>query len=483
MNNYSIDSFEPTQIVYRPTKGGESIDLRPFLLELKLRESIDDLFITGSIKIRIPKGFLPEFNAFPTSQDSISINLKSIYKIPTKKIPPTTGDGSITPTTNRENVKPSNKSKDGEEIQGSFFVHNIKSNRSIDFIHDEMVLEFISAEGVKDKLKKVSKAYSKKKRTEIIKQIYSDYLETNSSLEGNPESEHEFSCVIPNWSPSKSIHWLMSGCYKDKEKNFLMYQRFKNGRIQTRFDTFSELAKSDIIIGNENDASSGFIEKIDVPPSLDEEESEDVRLRSVTGTTTIQRVNALEKNVVGTWASKAFFYDITRKKYLRGKKVNQGKGEFSYKDDAEDPQIDSTYEKFILNDDLNEKDSFVALLPKNQYLFHDDEEKSGVDRREEWFLEHRSQKSLNSFYTLQITSIGDTSVSIGNRVTYANSKGVDFKNEDEPLKQKLDDDKKEFGGTYILWSIERVFDFPRAKEGYNGECKNIMTLVRDGWSE
>ena len=156
MSSYSINSFEPIQIAYRPTKGGRTIDLRPFLVELKIRESIDDLFITGSVKIRIPKGFLPEFDAFPTSQDSIFIELKSIYKVPTKELPPTTGDGSVTPSTSKKNAIPSNKTEDGDEIRGGFFVHNIKSNRSIDFIYDEMVLEFISGEGVKDKLKKVS---------------------------------------------------------------------------------------------------------------------------------------------------------------------------------------------------------------------------------------------------------------------------------------------------------------------------------------
>lgn len=483
MSDYSIDSFEPTQIVFIPSDGGESVDLRPFLQELKIRESVNDLFVTGSIKIRLPKGLLPELKSFPTTQDSIFITIKSIYKIPTNELPSPIGDGSVNPNTTKGEITPSNKTEDGDEISGGFFVYNIKYNRSIDFIHDEMMLEFISLEGVKDKIKKVKKSYNKKKRSDIIRDIYSEFLEGTASLNGEAESEHEFSCVIPNWSPSKSIHWLLKGCYKDKEKNFLIYQRFKNGQIETRFDTFSDLAKSEIIVGEESSASNGFIEKIDALSSLDEEDVINLRLRSVIETPIIQRVNSLEQSMIGAWASKAFFYDITRKKYLRGKKVNSGKGEFSYKEDAEDPQVDDSYKKFIINDDLNEKDAYVSLYPKNKYLFHDDEEDPGMDRFEDWVLEHRSQKSLNSFYTLQITSIGDTTVSIGDRVTYANSKGVNFKDENEPLKQKLDDDKKELGGTYILWSIERVFNFPRPEEGYKGECKNIMTLVRDGWAD
>lgn len=480
-NPYSIDKFETKRLVLIPREG-EAIDLRPFLQQLKIRENMDDMFITGSVKIRIPKGLFPELESFPKAQDLLDINIRSVYKIPTKKLPPPIGSGSIDSSTSKQEAEPSSKSADGTYLQGTFFVNNIKSNRSLDFIHDEMVLEFITAEGFRDKTRKIQKSYKKKKRSEIIKQVYNDFLREDTDLSGDAESEHNFTCVIPNWTPSKTIHWLLKGCYKDKDKNYLFYQRFNKGNIETRFDKFSDIAKKDPIVGRRDKPASGFIESIDVAGSLDETEDLERRLRFVNSVSSIQRVNTLEQGMVGAWGSKASFYDMTRKKYLRGKEVNNGKGEFSYKEDAEDPQIDD-YKKFVVSDDLDEKDFFVVHLPKCQYLFHNDEEKEGVDRTEEWVLEHQSQKSLNSFYTLEITSIGDTSVSIGETVTYANSKGINFKDEEKPVEQKLDDDKKEFGGTYILWGIERVFDFPRIQENFRGECKNIMTLVRDGWAE
>lgn len=476
---YPVDSFEIVIANLFTKDGDDVIDLRPFVKEIQIKESMSDMFIHGSIIIQAEKGILASKKSFPKAQDILSLVIKSMYKIPTESVEEL-NDDSILPSQSTSQIELGGVEENEETIEGSFVIYNIETVESIDPSIHQMKLNFMSGEGVKDKTTKIQKSYKKKKRVETIKQIYSDFLEVDSSLVSDAEDEHEFTCIIPNWSPSYSIRWLLSGCMKDKDKNFLFFQRFKNGKIETKLDTFSNIAKKDPIVGSRNNPENGFIETIDTTRNINEEKNFRMRLRMVTDVTRMQRLNTVEWGMAGTWASKAFFYDMTRKKYLKGKEVNNGKGEFSYKEDAEDPQIDD-YKKFVSDDFLDENDFFVTLLPKAQYRFHEDEEKEGVDRTEEWYLEHLSQTNINNFFTLNITSIGDTNVSIGETVTYCNILGDDFEDENEPLQLQFDTEKKELGGTYILWSIERFFTTPQANQ--NATCKNVMTLVRDGWSQ
>lgn len=476
---YPIDSFELIVVNLLVKDSDDVIDLRPFVKEIAIKESMSDMFVTGSITVQLEKGILSSKKSFPKAQDILSFSIKSMYKIPTEDVA-SVGDDSITGKANSGKIELGGVEENEQNIEGDFVIYNIQKVESLDPSVHEMKLNFISREGIKDKTVKVQKSYRKKKRVETIQQIYSDFLEVDSTLNAEVQDENEFTCIIPNWSPSYSIHWLLSGCVKDKDKNFLIFQRFKDGKIETKLDTFFNVAKKEPIVGTKNNPEYGFIESIDTTRDINEEKNFKMRLRMVTDVTRIQRLNTLEWGMAGTWASKAFFYDITRKKYLKGKEVNNGKGEFSYKDDAEEPKVDD-YKKFVSDDFLNENDFYVTLIPKAQYRFHEDEEKEGVDRTEEWYLEHISQVNLNNFFTLNITSIGDTNVSIGETVTYCNLIGDDFEDENEPLQLQFDTEKKELGGTYILWSLERIFTTPQANQ--SAMCKNVMTLVRDGWSQ
>jgi len=473
-----IDNFLIEKFTFL-SGNGNAINLSNYVREITLNESIDNMFVTGTVKVVVPRGLFSDLNCRFTGEDLVNIKIKTFYKIP--KI---TNQKSI----KGESLNPTDKKHSGVPIDVVLVVMGLdystqsySSSGVLSETHDEIVFNLISAEGILDKNQKVKKAFSKKNRVEIIKQIYNDYLkldnESSAVLIGNPDCENDFTCIIPNWAPSKAIAWLLTGCYDSYEKNYLFFQRLNRDKIETIFDTFSNIAKKDPIIGDRNDVSFGLLGLDSSTTSLDETKDIENRLRTLLKPVRVLNSSILEHSFAGTWASKAFFYDITRKKYFDGKEVNAGKGEFVYRDDARAPEIDD-YKKFITTDEYSKPESFITIHPKQQFLFHTDEEVEGVDKKENWFLENNSQKNLNMFSRISITTIGDTDVRVGETVTFSHNILRNLNDPVKEIKKKLDTSKEELGGTYIIWGIERVFKTPTNDS--NLVCENRMILLRDG---
>ena len=71
--------------------------------------------------------------------------------------------------------------------------------------------------------------------TDIIDSIYTDYLKTE--LNYKDDSSGKYKCVIPNWSPYKTVKWLMSRAKDKNNKPLVITNTFKNGTSILSFDT------------------------------------------------------------------------------------------------------------------------------------------------------------------------------------------------------------------------------------------------------
>lgn len=71
--------------------------------------------------------------------------------------------------------------------------------------------------------------------TDIIDSIYTDYLKTE--LNYKDDSIGKYKCVIPNWSPYKTVKWLMSRAKDKNNKPLVLTNTFKNGTSILSFDT------------------------------------------------------------------------------------------------------------------------------------------------------------------------------------------------------------------------------------------------------
>ena len=71
--------------------------------------------------------------------------------------------------------------------------------------------------------------------TDIIDSIYTDYLKTE--LNYKDDSIGKYKCVIPNWSPYKTVKWLMSRAKDKNNKPLVLVNTLKNGTSILSFDT------------------------------------------------------------------------------------------------------------------------------------------------------------------------------------------------------------------------------------------------------
>jgi len=271
---------------------------------------------------------------------------------------------------------------------------------------------------------------------------------------------------------------LKMGCKENDIKNFYFFQRINSdGELETVFENFKNLCNQKPTLGNEDDPASGYVCSLDVQTGDDELDSDyESRMKSVIGTPVVMEMDFLDKSTKGVWSSTCFFYDITTKKYTTKK--------YNYKDSAPSPLLNSRDEKFItdniftdFNESFNNTESSIFLLPKAYLRFDEQETELGVDRLEEWYQDHISQKETSIFNAISIETVGDTNRRVGETVMFSNLVGNNYDDENSQVAFQSDDGR-EYGGKYLIFAIQRHFEFPYDKK--QGSCTNKMILVKDG---
>ena len=238
-----IGKFEGCDIFIISAENGETViqtgkysEPRPISLEFT--ESIFSPFVTGKLVIDIPNGILEEGNARITSQDLLIFKLKIPFSLTT--------DDFIPP------IEPS----------GVFFISSVTQTSSSEKT-TTFEMTFMSIEGLNDLTTRIAKSYNKMKRSDIVIDIYDEYIKENAELSQVTDTLHsDFCCVLPNWSPSKCIKWLSTGSMDSGNPectNFFFFQRFNpDGELETIFTSLDDMIEEPTM-GEEGRLESGYI--------------------------------------------------------------------------------------------------------------------------------------------------------------------------------------------------------------------------------
>jgi len=457
--NFDVDIYrsvtESIYLICQKDEGIQPIDLIDFVNKVTFHESMNQMFMSGTIEFTVPKGYFGSLGIRVGIQDVLSIKIKSVK--------------SISKTSYIDN---------DESIQDVFVVNKVsKIDTPGNSILDTYKLNFISKESVKDKRERIQKSFKNKKRSDIIKEIYENNMKSESNLTGNADTDHaDFFCVVPNWNPSKTINWLMSGCEADESKNFYFFQRFStDGKIETVFENFRTLCGQEPSVGLDSKNASGYVSNFDVAQQSNLSNDYFDKARMTVSDPIVMEYDFLQNSINGSLSSRAFFYDITTKKYT--------KNDYVYKDDGPEPSLPNL-KKFITsspmietNETYNSPTSSVFLFPKAKFRFDKAESEVGVDRTEQWYQDHISQKEISIANAVVIETAGDTQRRIGETVMFSNFI-KDYDSDNSPFQH--DEDGTEMGGKYLIFGLERVFEYPEANPPGQGKCLNRMVLVRDG---
>ena len=425
---------------------------------VKFYESIFHPFVTGELILDVPNGYLEEEKTRLTSQDILLVEVDTFVSL-----------------INPEEFKP------GVNLEGTFLIHNVTKISSSEKT-TKYNIRFMTFEGAKDSTKRLAKSYNKMKRSDIVVDIYDQYIKQEAELAHVTSTLHsDFCCVLPNWSPTKCIKWLGTGSIDAGEPdctNFFFFQRFNDdGKVETVFSSFNDMAKEEPELGEEGDLEIGYI--VDILNDEEDPRKENHRTRRtiLNGDFTVPDMNTTKYNRAGAWGGTLYFYDQTRKKYFEK--------EYNYKEDGPDPFVDSNTKKFIedeykgLKDTIGSPESYKAFAPKHKFLFHSDEEDEGVDRTEEWLDTTLTQKNLNVYAPIEIQIVGDSNRRVGKCVTFADMQIRNLTKETD-TKTEIDKEKKSLGGKYLITDVTHEFRFTSSDDKDNQYHLTTLRMLRDG---
>jgi hypothetical protein len=285
-------------------RGREYEDLKQFLVELNIYESIFSPFITGSLIL------------------SDSINLP--------KLAPILGDELLiiqllTPSMNEK-----------FSIFKTFKINSIKDKIYTDNGLTQLYkITFSSIEMFADVLSPVTKSF-KGSPHELVKTIYTDYLSVTRNLNvakrpdpsgiderletlDSPspltiltETENVVNFVSPNWTPVKCINWLcgQSKSSNSKANNFLFWETTKGFYYGTFNDIFKDPLNFSIGKYTQNVTSEGA--------PRDDSTSSDIarKVFNIKTSKVEQTFDQLENVLTGYLASRVVDIDLYNKTYL-----------------------------------------------------------------------------------------------------------------------------------------------------------------------
>ena len=466
-----IDEFQLEALDILTASAENSFNIIPYFEKLVLMESLEDSFLQGSFIFSVLKGEMQSKNVSFTLQDFVFIRTSSIESLSKK--------GS-----NTELSEP-------RPIGGLFYITDIIKREVTNPKVDSYEIYFASTEVLNEYSKKISKSYKNETRTEIIKRITKDFLiqDSRSSLSSPPkislgvfeESKDKFQCVIPRWSPMKSIDWLTNGCVSvenDDSMSFHFFQTFEDDlERKFNFRSFRTMMKEKPSIGIDEDYLSGYAitpYNSDLNELVKRTLARRTPLRCV-----IRDMSGLDKMSKGMYSSRLLSHDIVRKTFkeetLKFDNVHVANEKINKALVVEKNNVQEDFsEKF-----LDSGESYLFTNNDHKCLFRKTETDLGVKKTETWLQGRISQLNTSDFLTLDITLYGDTSRNVGETVMFTTA-GLFDQEDDENSFFRMDESGLDLAGKYLISKLVHTFVSSDSDGSLGGKNTTIMTLVKDG---
>lgn len=461
IDEYNIDSLD----VITATATESRFNLIPYFTSLELSESLDSPFLTGSLEFSVLKGEMQSRGIDFTMQDFLLVGVSSIESLSTENT-----ETSLT---------------EPRLIGGLFYITQISKREVTDPKIDSYTISFASTEVLNEYTKKISKSYKNKTRTEIIKSISEEFLMKDSFqkdevLIGEFEpTKDSFQCVIPRWSPVRSISWLNSGSVSaenNDSKSFHFFQSFDEDlRRRINYRSLRTMFKNDPSIGVKDDLLTGYgLLPYDINTN---ELAKRTIARRVPLRCVIRNVSGLDKISQGVFSSKLMSHDIVRKKFTEHK--------FEY--DNKTVSNDRINEGLMVEDNKAQKnfadlflktgEAFIKLDHDHKNLFRKSETNLGVNKTETWFQDRLSQMNVKDYLTMEMTLYGDTSRNVGETVMFTSGGAYDKQKSDIIL----DSDGQDLGGKYLITKVVHRFAISDNNGADAAKSTTTFTMVKDGF--
>ena len=171
---------------------GVRIDATKIFVELEIYENIFSSVLTGSLTIQDKYNF-------------------------TKNVP----------LIGKETIELVFKTPSSDEVRKTFSIYEIEMNQRVPGKNETiLVLKFASKQYTLNHSTKISKSYSSKKLSSIVRSIFDDYLKTdkNETIVVIDDTKEETTLVIPNWNPFQAINWIAGEASYDENCDYVFYE-------------------------------------------------------------------------------------------------------------------------------------------------------------------------------------------------------------------------------------------------------------------
>lgn len=171
---------------------GVKIDATKLFIELEIYENIFSNVMTGSLTIQDKYNF-------------------------TKNVP----------LIGKETIELTFKTPSSDEVKKVFSVYEIEMNQRVPGKNETiLVLKFASKQYTINHSTKISKSYSSKKLSSMVRSIFDDYLKTeqNENIIIIDDTKEETTLVIPNWSPFQAINWISGKASYEENCDYVFYE-------------------------------------------------------------------------------------------------------------------------------------------------------------------------------------------------------------------------------------------------------------------
>ena len=466
-----IDEFEMRVCdIFTGNFKEEPFSVIPYFERLDLMEDIDSPFLQGTLQFSVLKGEMQSLGMSFTMQDFLLIEVSSLESI--------------------ENTSKPSQLTEPRFIGGLFYITDILKKEVTNPKVDSYTIHFASTEVLSEYSRKISKSYKNKTRQDIIKTITNDFLVKDSRSEQKlllgefEETRDDYQCIIPNWSPIKSIMWLSKGCISRSDsdsKSFYFFQRFEDDLDRSfNFQSLNTMMKQKPSVGNDGDFLSGYAitpHNSDLNEKTKRTFSRRTPLRCVT-----RNISGLDRLSKGLFSSKLLSHDMVRKTFTE-KTFEYDNSHVANKD----TNVGLVLEENSVQEGLDKKflktgDCYVTVTTDHKNLFRKSETNLGVDKTEDWFQGRLTQKNIKDYITMDIVVYGDTNRNVGQTVMFT-SAGLYDNDDDSSSKLIMDQEGIDLAGKYMITKVVHTFSKDDQNGSLGGKNTTTMTLVKDGWQQ
>lgn len=333
------------------------------------------------------------------------------------------------PLTGLETLEVSFKSPGfrSERIERKFYITSVDA-RVLAEKEQIYVMNFISTEGLKDNITRISKKFKGVTHT-VIEKVFNEYLKEDKKLEILEQHTSNVALVSPYWSPLKVINWVATRSYK-KAPNVLFFEGNKNFYL-TSIEQLAQSQKNSVF------GTYSYIPTSNTGPYKDLAS----RYNNIIKINPIPFMDVFRAQDFGYYASKLITHDITLKQYK----------EFSLDHYEQHKKYFNLHDATTFPKDIpRSPDSYRAVKTKQYKLFDE-----YVDPLyESWAMQRNSLMFEANNFRFAIQIPGRTDIEVGKVIECLIPKALAKNEEGKTIEDFID---PYLSGRYLITAIRHQF--------------------------